>query len=79
MRPATISFNCHLQAARQTVSILIHTRERAPIPLICCARPILPNAGVLPLIYRDWTWPRGYDMLLHFSSGIRDLSQAEAC
>ena len=54
-----ISFNCHLQAARQTGKpVIIHTREARADTLNLLREADLPNAGVLHCFTEDWDMAR---------------------
>jgi TatD DNase family protein len=76
-----ISFNCHLQAARQTGKpVIIHTREARADTLHLLREADLPNAGVLHCFTEDWDMARAaMDMGYYISlSGIVTFRNAEA-
>lgn len=76
-----ISFNCHLQAARQTGKpVIIHTREARADTLNLLREADLPNAGVLHCFTEDWDMARAaMDMGYYISlSGIVTFRNAEA-
>ena len=76
-----ISFNCHLQAARQTGKpVIIHTREARADTLNLLREADLPSAGVLHCFTEDWDMARAaMDMGYYISlSGIVTFRNAEA-
>lgn len=79
--PQKVSFQCHLDAARQTGKpVIIHTREARADTLDLLREADLPNAGVLHCFTEDWDMARAaMDLGYYISlSGIVTFRNAQA-